>query len=472
MFAFLQTVWSRVSTALQTQPLAALLVGAALVAVFFQAALRSETTASLAWAIWIRLGRVLWATVLTALLLGVAVGWSGYLERTAAAFRHEHGRITEVNLNAVRTIWGPEQAQGNLNVGLRWEEEQLERLESEDPTKPTVTRKRKVVHTVDENPFLIERHTVTLRQNPRKKGSAIYPGYETDCRYSWRLRNPANREVKATLRFPLPAASAVVDELTVTLNGANVRDRLRVRNQAIELEQPLKAGEHVSYEISFKSRGLSYWYFQVREPREIRDFELKLFLPDLPRKKLNYPEGCMTPTQIADDQKGVLLTYRLDRALSGKGMGVEMPKLKQPGELASGVLDQIRKGWLLLFAALLAGGALVGYRHTPLLTVFVSAAVALAYGLLGDFCDTPLGFWGAATLILLPVFALLATVLGRVLPRPQARIAAFELFAFGLFYPLLAAADDKRQALYLNLCALLFVAAAARRLALRLRDAN
>ncbi|MCX7886152.1 MAG: hypothetical protein N3B01_02690 [Verrucomicrobiae bacterium] len=193
MLAFLQALWSRFASALDTQPLAALVVGAALAAVFFQVALRSEETGSLAWAIWIRLCRLIWAVALVVLLLGFALGFSGYLVRTAAAFRHGHGRVTEVNLNAVCTIWGPEQAQGNLNVVLRWEEETLERLESEDPTKPTVTRKRKVVQTVDENPFLSERHAVTIRQNPRKKGSAIYRGYETECRFAWRLRNPRPR---------------------------------------------------------------------------------------------------------------------------------------------------------------------------------------------------------------------------------------------------------------------------------------
>ncbi|MCX7886153.1 MAG: hypothetical protein N3B01_02695 [Verrucomicrobiae bacterium] len=276
--------------------------------------------------------------------------------------------------------------------------------------------------------------------------------------------------MKATLRFPLPAPSAVVDELAVTLNDASVRDRLRVREHALELERPLKAGEEIHYEISFRSRGLSYWYFQVREPREIRDLELVLTLPDIQRKKLNYPEGCMTPTRIADQQKGVVLTYKLDRALSTKGMGVEMPKLKQPGELAGNVLGEIRKGWLLVFAALLLAGTLAGFGYTPLLAVFACAAVALAYGLLGDFTDTPLGFWGAATVVLVPIFALLAIVIYRVSPAFAGRVAALQLLLFGLVYPLAAGLDNERQLLYLNLCGLVLVAAAALQLTTRLRQ--
>jgi len=469
MLPFLQSLCDRASASLGAQPLFSLLLGVALVAVFLQAALKTETAPSLAWTIWIRLGRLVWATTLTALLLGAAMGLSNYLDRTAATFRHGHGRVTEVNLDAVRTIWGPEQAQGNLSVSLRWEEEQLERLESEDPTRPTVTRKKKVVYTVDENPFLSERHTVTLRQSPRKKGTAVYPGYTTDCRFTWRLRNPADRDVKATLRFPLPASSAMYDELAVALNGASVRDRLRIRANALELEQPLQSGEHITYEISFKSRGLSYWYFQVREPREIRDLELKLALPDMPRKSLNYPEGCMTPTGIADEQKGAVLTYRLDRALSNKGMGIEIPKLTQPGELAGAVLGEVRKGWVLLFAALLLGGTLCGYKHTALLATFIAAAVAFAYGLLGDFSGTPLGFWGTGLIVVLPIFLLLLAALRRALPGAEGSALMLQLYVFGLLYPCLAGLDEKRQVLYLNLSALLFLVVAAWQLIRRLR---
>ena len=470
MLPFLQSLCDRASASLGAQPLFTLLLGAAMAAVFLQATLKTDAAPSLPWTIWTRLGRFVWATTLVALLIGAAMGLSNYLDRTAASFRHDHGRVTEANQDAVRTIWGPEQTQGELAVALRWEEEQLERLESEDPTKPTVTRKRNVTFTIDENPFVNARHAVTLRQSPRKKGPAVYPGYTTECRFTWRLRNPAARDVTATLRFPLPAASAMYDDLAVALNGASVRERLRIRANALELEQPLKAGEEINYEVSFKSRGLSFWYFQVREPREIRDLELKLALPDTARKNLNYPEGCMTPTEITDtsDRKGVTLVYRLDRALSNKGMGIEIPKLTQPGELAGAVLDEVRKGWVLLFAALLLGGTLAGYKHTALLTAFVTAAVAFAYALLGDFSDTPLGFWGTGAIIVLPIFILLLVAIRRALPGADGGALKLELLAFGLLYPVLAGLDDKRQLLYLNLSAILFLAVAARQIVRRL----
>jgi hypothetical protein len=91
---------------------------------------------------------------------------------------------------------------------------------------------------------------------------------------------------------------------------------------------------------------LSDWYFQVREPREIRDFILTLNLPDLPKGKLDYPEDCMTPTQIepANDSLGC--------ALTGKGMGIALPKLPQPGAATRAVLGEADDAWQLVFAVL------------------------------------------------------------------------------------------------------------------------
>jgi hypothetical protein len=76
---------------------------------------------------------------------------------------------------------------------------------------------------------------------------------------------------------------------------------------------------------------MSSWYFQVQEPREIRDFTLELTLPDLSKAHLNFPEGCMNPTDIKPtaDNGGTLLTFRLDHAISSKGMGVALPTVSQ-----------------------------------------------------------------------------------------------------------------------------------------------
>jgi hypothetical protein len=452
---------------LDRQPTLALAMGGTLTAVFLGTVFgkredKSEPPGA-AMGIYLQLCRIVWATLLVALVAGTAVLLQSYLGRVLSDYHHLHGRLTETNLEAVRTIWGDEQVQGELSTDLWWDQEETERIQSEDLSKPAVTRKHTVRYTVAENPFVTTRHEVTVRQNPRHKGSAVYAAYETICRFTYVLRNPAEHDVTAQFKFPLPSASSMYDDLAITLNGTNKLDALQVEKGALVLEEDLAQGETANLQISFKSRGLAYWYFQIRQPREVRDFELLLKLPDLPKSKLNYPEGCMTPTEIkpTDDGHGCTLAYRLDHAICNKGMGIELPSLSQPGETTSAFLAEAEKGWVLLFAAVVLGLTLAGSRGGVLVGVLVGCAAALGYGLLGDLSDTFLGFWGTAILMLIPLLIALGWLTARYLPPLEGKLIGIELLLFGTIYPCLATLDADRETLYRNVSASIFLAIVA-----------
>lgn len=81
------------------------------------------------------------------------------------------------------------------------------------------------------------------------------------------------------------------DELSATLNGQDVLPQVQIREGALVLARDVQPNEAMDFQLAFKSRGMSHWYFHVREAREVRDFTLTLTLPDLPKDRLNYPEG-------------------------------------------------------------------------------------------------------------------------------------------------------------------------------------
>jgi hypothetical protein len=205
---------------------------------------------------------------------------------------------------------------------------------------------------------------------------------------------------------------------------------------------------------------MSSWYMQVKEQREIRDFTLTLNLPDLPKARLNNPEGCMTPTDVkpTPNGQGSVLTYRLDHAISNKGMGIALPTPPQPGATTNAVLGQTERSWLLIFALLVLGLTVASVKHAALISLLFGAALALGYGLLGDFSDLFLGFWGTAIVILIPIFYFLARLLRKVLPGLAGRLMAIQVLLYGILLPCLAGLDTDRQSLYLNLCAVLFLA--------------
>ena len=459
----------RASDLADVEPLVALFLGAALLAVFLTALFPSARPAAgpddghgLLWTLYRQLTRLLWATLLVLFLAGTISVLRIYLRRTENDFQRTHGRITQANYNAVQTIWGSEQQQGELRLEIYTNEDVTERIESEDPTKPALLRKKTVRHLATGNPFVAERHEVLLRQNPRKKGSAFYDGYETECRFTWKLRNPADAAQRCDLTFPLPAAGAMYDGLTATLNGWDVLPQMQIKDGSLALALELQPTQALDFQISFKSRGLSYWYFHVPEPREIRDFTLALTLPDLLKARLNYPDGCMTPTEIKPlaDGHGSELTYRLDHALTDKGMGIALPQLPQPGETTRAVLGETERAWLLLFALFALSLTLASVRHAAPLAILFGTATAFGYGLLADFSDLLFGFWGSAAVILLPLFLLLAWLLRRAV-NDIGHWLGGQMLLFGIIYPCVAGLDGSRQSLYLNLCGLVFLSTIA-----------
>ena len=100
-------------------------------------------------------------------------------------------------------------------------------------------------------------------------------------------------------------------------------------------------------------------------------------------------------------------------------------------------------------------------KHAVVISLLFGAATALGYGLLGDFSDLLFGFWGTAGLILVPIFFLLARLLRKVLPGMAGRLMALQLLLYGIALPCIAGLDGDRQSLYLNICAVLFLAFAA-----------
>jgi hypothetical protein len=468
MKSILSRILSRSGDFSDVHPLLALFLGAAMLAVFLTVTFQQSRKAappgsqppSLLWTLYRSLGSLIWASMLVGFLMGGMSYLRGYLHQTVATFQRNHGRVTEANYHAVQTIWGAEQNQDDLKIDLYWEEEVTERIESEDLTKPAVLRKKTVRHDITSNPFIAARHEVTLKQNARKKGSALYGGYETECRFSWKLHNPTDRALKSDIHFPLPADGAMYDGLYATLNGADILPSMELKDAALNLPRDLQPGEELDIKIGFKSRGMSCWYFQVKDAREIRDFTLTLNLPDLAKSHLNNPEGCMSPTDVKStaDGLGSVMTFRLDHAISSKGMGVAFPTPPQPGETTNAVLRETERSWLLIFALLVLGMTLTTQSHGVLMSLMFAAATALGYGFLGDFSDLFFGFWGTAVLVLVPSFVFLAWMLRRILPGMNGSMMAGQLLLYGLLLPCLAGMDSDRQTLYLNICIGIFLA--------------
>src|SRR3989442_8082283 len=138
----------RASDLADVEPLLALFLGTALLAVFLSAFLQSKPNTdpsgklSLLWTLYGHFTHLARALMLVALLVATISVLRIYLRQTVSNFQRTHGRVTQANYDAVRTISGAEQEQGELKVEIYSDEEVTERIESEDLTKPAVLRKK------------------------------------------------------------------------------------------------------------------------------------------------------------------------------------------------------------------------------------------------------------------------------------------------------------------------------------------
>jgi hypothetical protein len=200
----------------------------------------------------------------------------------------------------------------------------------------------------------------------------------------------------------------------------------------------MKPHQHSKVVITYSSRGMDYFYYQIPVQREIKNFILTLTVDRLPVSMLNYPDGVITPTQIqpTEDGRGSILTWKLDRAITVAGMGVALPQPQQPGAQVLRVLV-ISPYALSLLAAMLALTMLIwGMQVRFMDLALLSAVYSMQFLLMAGISDYFFGFWGALILgAALTLF--LSFLLFRKLPSKSLRTIIYILVAFfTVIYPL------------------------------------
>src|SRR5271170_3475519 len=108
MNVIISKLLNRASDLADVEPVIALFLGAALLAVFLTALFQNKSAAesdgkssSLIWTLYRNFTRLVWAISLVALLAGTISVLRSYLRQTVNNFEHTHGRVTQANYNAV-----------------------------------------------------------------------------------------------------------------------------------------------------------------------------------------------------------------------------------------------------------------------------------------------------------------------------------------------------------------------------------
>lgn len=331
------------------------------------------------------------------LFLGLLWAFRAILNTNLNNFRSTHGRVSEANYSSVKRIWGTPHVQKELQVKNYIYKIIKEEIPREDPGKPPLYKivNKKVL--VEQNSILNSNCEITLKLNKRKKGSAYYNGYNSTFYIEYGIINDSKHVTEAKFEFPLTNNQMLYENFQIQENSIDISKDLRFSSGKIIWENQMRPFEKRKITISYESRGLEYFYYQVPYPRQINKFYLKLVIDKLPVSEVNYPDGCLTPKKVSEtkDGKGTVLEWKLDRAITTAGMGVSLQKPEQLGAKVVLVLFNSPYALMLLIVSICLTFLILGEQINFLEISLLSAVYCLLFITMASISDYFMGFWGS-----------------------------------------------------------------------------
>jgi hypothetical protein len=417
------------------EPAVSMLMVTTAIVLFGSAFLAYKETSGDFWP-WMR--RIIEASVAALLFLGLMWAFRAILNDNVNTFYATHGSVSDISLNSAWSIWGRPHTQVELTVTHSHEVEVQEELPREDPTQPPLYRNVTQIQEVPQNSITGFVGDVQMTLSEREKGYAFYSGYIVDVTLKYDILNDSNIETDAAFTFPLSPGQTLFEDFVVNMDGEDLSPDLRFAPDTISWNTSMKPHQHSQVVITYASRGMDYFYYQIPVQREIKNFSLKLTVDRLPVSLLNYPDGVITPTDIAstEDGQGSILTWNLDRAITTAGMGVALYQPEQPGAQVLRVLV-LSPYALTLLGAMLALTLLIwGLQVRFLDLALLSAVYTMQFLLMAALSDYFFGFWGSL-LVGAGLTMFLSFLLFRKLPSRSLRVVIYILVAFfTIIYPL------------------------------------
>jgi hypothetical protein len=350
-------------------------------------------------------GPLFWNLAAGFLRVAFAVGGLAFLcvmlRVEAGLFCERHGRVTQRNYEAVTSKWGVPHEQNELRVRHEvWQtatveefagggsrtlkapglepaldgpgeevlsDETFEPKRGEDgkPLDPreVVRRTKKRTRLAEPGEAIVSAEiNIEIRNCPRYLGGAGYAGFEDRCAFQYAVTNPLAHASGAHFEFPLPAeGNGLFDRLAVKVDGQEVRG-LRYAGGSLLWSRAMAPGEGLKVEVGYESRGLEYFRYLPGNLRE--KYLVALGLRGVPRERLNFPIGAMSPNddlaRLAGDD--YTLHWDLSRAVTNFSIGVIVPAPKQPGFEVARLLREAPPGLAVLALLLVVTRLLLGAR--------------------------------------------------------------------------------------------------------------
>lgn len=282
----------------------------------------------------------------------------------------------------------------------------------------------------------MSRVMVDLQYEPKRKGLFWYRTYQAQFEANYEIPNPTPIEQTVYVAFSLPSSDASYNEFTFELEGAGV-DEPVLRDGTITQAVVIPAQSTAPLKVTYHARGLNYWEYDLNGATRVQNFQLAM---QTDFDSINFPGGTASPTDRSEVKDGGWsLTWDYPDVIGAQSVGMDMPKVLNPGPIASRISFFAPVSLLFFFAVLLIFGAVTGINLHPMNYFFLAAgcfAFQLLFAYTVDLMPIHLCFFLSAAASLVLVCGYLHAVGGRALTRIAlpAQFAYMVLFSYSFFF--------------------------------------
>ncbi len=316
----------------------------------------------------IAIGSIFFFTTIAWVILGsTVVARTG---ETDGRIRHE-----------VESLWGSEHRQQAPRVRVErvsTERVTSERVDGEKRTSVTTLEKRRESVAADLDKSDVD---VALDLQHRKKGLLWWPTYTVDFKGGYRFVLPApavpagnvlHLEETVHIELPMSAHNAVYDGFLVRVDGQEVRAQASTQNTFV-FALPRGDGGAVTVDVGYRSRGLGTWIYALEHggTTQLRNFSLQLHSSD---PNIDFPVGTLSPSTRTVDDGGAHLSWTFERLVTGQNIGVELPKVLNPGPVAARISYFAPISLLFFFTVMVILGVVQKRSLHPMNYFFLAAA--------------------------------------------------------------------------------------------------
>ncbi|MGZ0707706.1 inner membrane CreD family protein [Coraliomargarita sp. W4R53] len=282
----------------------------------------------------------------------------------------------------------------------------------------------------------MSRVAVDLQYEPKRKGLFWYRTYQAQFEASYEIPNPTPIEQTVYVAFTLPSEDASYNAFTFELEGAGVEEPI-LRDGTITQAVVIPPHATAPLKVAYHARGLNNWGYDLNGAARVQNFQLSM---QTDFDSINFPGGTASPTDRSEQSEGGWsLLWDYPDVIGAQSIGMDMPKVLNPGPIASRISFFAPVSLLFFFAVLLVFGAVTGVSLHPMNYFFLAAgcfAFQLLFAYTVDLMPIHLCFFLSAAVSLVLVCGYLHAVGGRQLTRIAlpAQFAYMVLFSYSFFF--------------------------------------